>query len=584
MPKSFLMMRFAALAVVLFVAAPAVAQDIHIYQERGVDSRVDYPSLTQFGPWDDRNYALTQEDLEELRDDEERYRDPIPAFYRVGLRKAENLRGVSTPGYYPLFAVPAFRRTYGGYLVDGQLYRGAKVIDGRFAITSSKPVMSHEEFLAVKAFGGEVLVNTEAAESAIKIHPTNTDLVIAGSNGPNGNEMHFSSDGGATWGETALPLGGTCCDPTVDWDEFGTVAHTATLGNCGFTGCEIWYYRSDDNGQNWTDLEDETPGDPRREVGTGDKEFLHVDKVGASPHTNNVYLSWHDVNVLRIAVSSDNGNTWTTVVHNSDPIGIGSDVVTDRAGTVYHFYPSLEGEGQSRLLLKRSNDGGLTYENGVITVADNENEFNFLIPINDQRGVATIVGADADVTTGPFSNSIYTIWTDLTATDTGTPATNHARIRVAYSRDGGDTWATTTPHPTVDQDTVDRFHPWLAVGPDGTVWAAFYETTPGDREQLNFVYTKSTDGGVTWDPTTPLTGESAGNPDDGFEWGDYNGLDIVGNQLLTIFTDNRDESGGGAATSLDVYVAGLEVDGVNPVIFSDGFEAGNTSVWDISFP
>ncbi|MEO1370158.1 MAG: hypothetical protein AAFX50_23490, partial [Acidobacteriota bacterium] len=100
--------RLAALAAVLFASIPASAQDIHIHQERGVDSRVDYASLTKIGPWDDRNYSLTQEDLAQLRDDEDRFRDPLPAFYKVGLRRAENLRGVSTPGYYPLFANPAF--------------------------------------------------------------------------------------------------------------------------------------------------------------------------------------------------------------------------------------------------------------------------------------------------------------------------------------------------------------------------------------------------------------------------------------------------------------------------------------------
>ncbi|MEO1086963.1 MAG: sialidase family protein, partial [Acidobacteriota bacterium] len=273
-----MMMRLAALAAVLFAAIPASAQDIHIHQERGVDGRVDYASLTKIGPWDDRNYSLTQEDLGELRDDEERFFDPLPAFYKVSLRRAENLSNASTPGYFPLFANPAFRRNYGGYLVDGQLYRSAVFRDGRYVITPQAPAMSHEEFLGVKAFGGEVRVNINAAESAIKIHPSNTDLVIAGSNGPSGNEMHFSSDGGETWSETSLPLGGTCCDPTVDWNAVGTLAHTATLGNCAGS-CGIWYYRSSDDGQTWTDLESETPGDPRREVGFGDKEFLHVDKV-----------------------------------------------------------------------------------------------------------------------------------------------------------------------------------------------------------------------------------------------------------------------------------------------------------------
>jgi len=255
-------------AVLVFAALVPATGAQEVRQERGVDSRVDYASLSRFGPWDDRNYQLTLEDLAELREDEARFRDPIPAFYRVGLRRAENRHvaetGAHRPGYYPLYAVPAFRRTYGGFLVDGQLYRGAEYRDGRFVITS-EPFASHESFLRLKAFGGEALANEDAAESAVKIHPNDAQKVIAGSNGPTGNEMHFSSDGGATWGETSLPLGDTCCDPTVDWSADGTLAHTATLGGCLFISCGIWYYRSDDDGQTWTDLEDGTPGDPRRD-------------------------------------------------------------------------------------------------------------------------------------------------------------------------------------------------------------------------------------------------------------------------------------------------------------------------------
>ena len=100
-----------------------------------------------------------------------------------------------------------------------------------------------KEFWAEKFLNGEVRITSPngAAESAIKINPVNTDLVIAGSNGPgSGQVMHYSTDGGETWnGAAALPGGGTCCDPTVDWSSDGTLAYTATLGNCGGSGCQI---------------------------------------------------------------------------------------------------------------------------------------------------------------------------------------------------------------------------------------------------------------------------------------------------------------------------------------------------------
>lgn len=54
-------------------------------------------------------------------------------------------------------------------------------------------------------------------------------------------------------------------------------------------------------------------------------------------------------------------------------------------------------------------------------------------------------------------------------------ANNHARVGVAYTRDGA-TWTLRTPHETADAGTVDRFHPWLGVAPDGKVYVMFYDT------------------------------------------------------------------------------------------------------------
>ena len=99
-----------------------------IEQSAGVDPRVDYASLTAFGPWDDRNYALTAEDLQYLAPDEHELHDPIPAFFRVELRKEmPNLRR-SGQGQYPRSAVSLFERRHGG-LRQGAL--SEKNADGR---------------------------------------------------------------------------------------------------------------------------------------------------------------------------------------------------------------------------------------------------------------------------------------------------------------------------------------------------------------------------------------------------------------------------------------------------------------------
>ncbi|MEM6795789.1 MAG: sialidase family protein [Acidobacteriota bacterium] len=583
-------MRKTALTVFFcLVLSAGVAQAQQITQSRGVDSSVDYSALTKIGPWDDRNYQLTKEDLAVLPDNEASLADPVPAFFRVEMRKARLAKGISTR-YYPRSALQIFKKMFGGYLIEGRLYRNVTRVGDRFIVKPEGDSMAQEDFVPGKAFEGEVRVTNPAgaAESSIKISPVDPNIVVAGSNGPGPEQkMHWSNDGGATWTEVDLPLGGTCCDPTIDWKDDGSLVHTATLGDCGFSGCSIWTYRSSDNGQTWNDLESDTPGDPRRELtnaGVSDKEFIHTDKFGASPYTNNVYLTWHDGNVMQYARSADDGNNWTITSFTADPRGIGSDITTDKNGAVYYFWPSLEGATSSRIVFKRSTDGGVTFPAGVTEVAPLMDEFDFAIPVMESRRVFIYVAADVDYTEGPFANSIYASWTDTTAAENGgNPAANHARIQVGYSRDGGTTWNVSTPHATADSDTVDRFHQWLAVDGSGNVHVVYYDTT-GDatRQSVNFFHTVSTDGAVTWSAPERLTTESSGNPSDGFEWGDYNGLDVVMDQAIAVFTDNRNEGGGGG-DSLDIYAIGRTVEG-SSAIFSATFEGGDTAEWDTQMP
>src|SRR5688572_24393381 len=74
-----------ALAAAAFTTV-AMAQPID--KGRGVDPRVDYESFARLGPWDDRNYAVTLEDLALLAPNEHELKDPIPVFFRIEMRKS----------------------------------------------------------------------------------------------------------------------------------------------------------------------------------------------------------------------------------------------------------------------------------------------------------------------------------------------------------------------------------------------------------------------------------------------------------------------------------------------------------------
>jgi hypothetical protein len=499
---------------------------------------------------------LTRADLALLAPNEEELIEPIPAFFRVILRRNFPKLPKEGPAQYPRTALQIFMHEYGGYLINNRLYKKVRIEGGRYRVIE-------EEGAEVRAaepsrfLEGEVRVTSPegAAESAIKVSPTNSNIVIAGSNGPGwGQRMHYSNDGGESWAMTMLPLGNTCCDPTVDWSSDGSFAYTATLGNCSsFTLCSVWFYRSGDNGQTWTDLQNVPPGDPRRELTTigSDKEYLHVDKHSTSPYKDNVYLTWHDFNVMQFARSTDNGNTWSIISFTSDPKGIGSDIVTDKNGHVYYFWPATNSR---QILLKKSTDGGASFQSGTIQVAATNGAFTFPIPSQETRGAWIYVSTDVDLSVGPFGGSVYAAWTDTTGPDGSSPQNNHTRIQVAYSRDGGSTWTVVTPHETTDQNTVDRWNQWLAVAPDGKVLVVFYDTRNSTgRTGVDLYYSFSEDGGQTYSPPQRLTGETSPNIADTFEFGDYNGMDYATvERYIAVFTDNRQE-GVSSGDSQDIY-------------------------------
>ena len=558
------------LSLALLLQAALVQAQV-IDNKRGIDSRVDYKSLQNLAPWDDRNYQLTLEDLDLLYEDEEKITNLVPLFFRVQFHKdfPNSKRNKFLP--YPKSLYNHFINRYNGYLIDNKIYKKLKwdATYQHLHVETSSTGSSPGEIIRqqVKALSADKLV-ANGAESAIAVSPTNPNIVILGLNsGSGGQKMMYSSDGGNNWNASTDLTGTECCDPTVDWNSTGSYAYTATLGYG-----DVWIYRSDDNGMTWDSFADSTPGDDRREVGNGantfsDKEYIHVDKYPTSPYKDNVYVLWDADNIMVFARSDDNGNTFTTQAFTSD-FGIGADLVTTSNGDVYNFWPNFSYE----IRMNKSTNGGVTFTNSS-SIATTIGNYEMPIPSMDIRKAFTYVSADVDLSGGTYHDRIYVAWTDNAVATTNVPADNHARIQVAYSDDGAN-WTVTTPHETNDVNTVDRWHQWLKVDKNGTVHVVFYDTRQfADRKGVDFYHSFSSDGGVTWSTPNRLTSESspaAPSIPDTFQFGDYNGLDfgINANSGIAIFSDNRIEGGG--TNDMDVYVAPVAM--ANDLIFKNGFE------------
>ena len=553
-------------ALLLLFLVSTVSISHNIDNALGYDSRVNYPSLKEFGPWDDRNYNLTLEDLSWLSDNESELKEMVPAFYRVLFRK----KYTDTPKFgkvqYPRSFYNYFKLRYDGYLIDGIIYDSVKWDKDRnfFEVIQTQGNKSGELIRKkVKRVNTNILINS-GAESAIAFNPLNPNQVVSGVY-LNGQQMLYSSDAGHTWLPSGDLLGTECCDPTVDWKSNGFFTYSATLGNS-----KVWFYRSQNKGQTWDSLRDTVRilSGPLANA-LNDKEYLHVDKSPTSPYKDNVYITWQQANKMQFAVSSTNGHIFTTQSFLDEPYGVGSDIVTDSNGAIYHFWSAYD---NYEIRMNKSIDGGHYFTESIV-VAPTTASFTFPIPSMDTRNVFIYPSADVDLTGGVYNNRIYVAWTDTSETESNNdPYQNHAQIKVAYSGDAGNTWNVSIPHETSDVLNVDRWHQWLKVDKFGVVHVTFYDTRAfGNRAGVDTYHSYSINGGINWSSPTRITQQSSPKST-GFEFGDYNGLDFASNGTgIAIFSDNRAENN--PAPDMDIYAALITSENRIPdLIFEDDFE------------
>lgn len=531
----------------------------------GVDASVDYTALSKFGPWDDRNYQLTKQDIAVLPKND-RFVHGVPAFFKVQKRKEMIAQGFPLQfEIYPREVNKEFEIRYGGLLQGGVQFltprgaaRRASPAEKATRLYATDPLPKAAPVLGQGPFDGTQSNN----ETTLEFHPTDPNIVVAGSNGVGDQRMSFSSDGGVTWGN-AGGLPATCCDPAIDYSSTGNIVYAASLpesgsGGCGFGLCAGVFW-SFNNGQNWT-------GPVNASTASSDKEWIHVDKTSGSPFLNRLYMTWHQGNVMSFARSSAapvGGGSPSplvfapTITFAADERGIGSDISTDRQGRVYYVYPSVT-TGSAEMYLLRSDDGGLTFQdlNGAAAglgkmIYDLHGRFDFSIPAMEQRRVFIYAAVDVDTSGGPRDGRVYVAFTDENAAagspgnGAGSTAASHGWIQVIYSDNQGATWTTAaTPHPTSDQTTVDRFQPWMDVDSLGNVHVGWQDTRnsgAGARNKADWYYAVSADGGASFIEETRVSSVVSENITNGQEWGDYNGLSVSAdnNVIGMTWTDNR---------------------------------------------
>jgi hypothetical protein len=398
---------------------------------------------------------------------------------------------------------------------------------------------------------------TSRSECDIRINYNDSQKIIAASNdiGNSAQAQFNSTDGGATWNQTSLPIAAGDShhtDPMVDWTSDGT-AWSMTLGvTAANATLGVRLYKSTNSGSSWT-LDSTASG-----TQTGcDREIMWVDHSPTSSFRDQIYATWHTgTPVFFNRRTTGPGAAWQTPVQLSGSettaMGIGGDVKTNANGDVFVFWQ--DADGSRKIYLTKSTDGGATF-GSVITVASIfANTRKLSIPADSTRKSRVYVSAGAYRTA--TDDLVYAVWADLsgesgctTGGGPGTSTSSSCKTRVWFARstDGGTTWA--SPAMLNNQSGKnDQAFPRLAVDEtDGTLVVVYYDTVADPNRIKTDLYVQaSTDFGSTWSSATKITtgetDETASTADSGNQYGDYTGLTGNAGIFFPAWTDRR--SGG----------------------------------------
>ncbi len=368
-----------------------------------------------------------------------------------------------------------------------------------------------------------------------------------------------STNGGATWDDRGAVGAESFGDPSVVWRRSDGFFYFATLRS----GSGLALYRSTDDCLTFSLFS--TP-----ETGSADKEFLAVDNDPASPHFGNLYLAYLGGGIVARR-STDGGATWTAPVSLGG--GQGAWPIVAPGGDVFISWGSFGADSVS-IPVARSTDGGVSFTPVTQVIAGAAQPRDAAASANCNRAalngnIRYLASPQLAVTDDGALHVVYSY--DPDGLDVGDV------VDVFYRRsiDSGATWSAET-RLNDDATSNDQYFPTISA--DGsTLLATWYDRRldPGNLLQDTFRRV-STDGGTTWGPnerlsdvSTPIEFDTGVLP---CYHGDYDqGLVTAGEATIAQWSDDRN-----AGEVADVFTES----GVESLVFSDGFESGDTSAWN----
>ena len=387
-------------------------------------------------------------------------------------------------------------------------------------------------------------------EPSIAVNPANVqDIAVVTFSEPWGPgekaPVWRSSDGGRTWRKDRLL-------PQIDPDFGGPADQQLTFSPTGKLFLVTLGVDANDALRNKIMRAGATPGEMLLGAAFGDDQpqlGLHRTTGTCAARIYSAWLDTRNGSKSMVTASGDEGtNVETSTAGHSFPnrttrlaVGQNDAYVIFKARVPGSITGMFE---NAKFMVRRTDDCGKTWgglgPDGVSVTGASQattlftNEFG-----NRAKGkVARARSSDAWIAAGP-DGSVYAVYVNR---DNGI-----AQLFVARSTDRGVTW-------TSNRATDGRNHsayPEIAVAANGTVGVLYVDfDDAGPKTIFRHRFARSFDQGRTWSDEIlqPLDPSILDNADDGFLWGDYEGLTAEGNTFYGVFTG---ESIGRATKEMD---------------------------------
>ena len=307
--------------------------------------------------------------------------------------------------------------------------------------------------------------------------------------------LEVSGDNGVTWTESR-PLcackGSGQFDPIIE-----VVPNTGDVYSLFMIGFNVWFTKSTDHGQHWTD-----PVQTYGNVAWNDKPIIAMSDDG-----QNVYAAFNGPTGGDpwIAQSHDAGVTWSQskIIDSGQYVyAFDGDVASD--GTVYFSesaltYPNagkssgVAGPIDHHVFISR--DGGKSWEDHLVATV--------------QPGIVCVAaGCTGDFYVGHTAMSVDAAGGVVLLYDGAKTSGGLQTIEARRSGDKGATWSGPVTLSKVGEESTA---PAIESGAAGDVRAWYYQTSGGGNvDAWNIWYRRSADGGATWAAPVKLSDATSG--------------------------------------------------------------------------